>query len=145
MYYFYFYYVPEPKKIDRCETAEEATAQVAGQQTGETGNAEQQQVTETLGGDGQQVQQLAAVPGVPDIPLEGITVIPASNQGGWSVCYYFNLLIFYLHELYACIHLPVVCLSFCCLYIYLLIYTLAHLCVFYYLVFFASSFLFLSL
>lgn len=61
--------------------------QVAGLQTGETGAAEQQQVTETQGANGQQVQQLATVAGVPDVPLEGITVIPASSQGGWSSCY----------------------------------------------------------
>lgn len=61
---------------------------MAGLQTGETGATEQQQVTETQGADGQQVQQLATVAGVlPDVPLEGITVIPASSQGGWSSCY----------------------------------------------------------
>ena len=61
---------------------------MAGSQTGETGAVEQQQVTEIQGVDGQQVQQLATVAGVPDVPLEGITVIPASSQGGWSGSYH---------------------------------------------------------
>ena len=72
--------------MDRCETPEETAAQAAGQQSGETGTGDQQ-VTETSRGDSHQLQQApSVVPGVPDVPLEGITVIPAGTQGGCLFC-----------------------------------------------------------
>ncbi|XP_076459823.1 Golgi-specific brefeldin A-resistance guanine nucleotide exchange factor 1-like isoform X2 [Babylonia areolata] len=68
---------PEPKKMDRSETGEESSVPAAGQSAVEAEDCVQQQkqVTDTVVLDN--CQQVTSAP---DIPLEGITVIPMASQ-----------------------------------------------------------------
>lgn len=63
---------PEPKKIDRCETAEESPAPQSHTSEGEV---EAQPTVEAAGTAPQQAHDN----NIPDVPLEGVTVIPVNK------------------------------------------------------------------